>query len=814
MDAARVLRAVMGSDRPRLVLEEQGSPPSSPAVAAVVELAGGRALAEGPESHQQTRVLAFAELLEAGIRPLMIEPQTLEGVAEEALGRLTTALRDHSPRVRRSLCDVVAAMGGEGAVGLLLSMLHDPAPELRARAAEALGSLKAASASSELSRLLRDPITEVRAAAASALAEVGGESNCAAVIGALAEECRREDGAQPALAAMIDAIARLSDGGRPELAEALVTLPRPLASRLTASLEKNGVIERWLREEERKDEDGPLARLLARAAELGVVRPFLEVLDCEEERVRLRSAAALGHSRHEAALPAVAALLNHPEASVRAEAVRSVAEQGGPLALAPLAKAAVDPEGAVRLAAISGLKKVLAGRPAWPGQLLPDDFDLQASLADCQRAVLLGAGDSEEAVRVEAAGALGLIGSAEVAEALVGLAIDDSLGAVREAASESLIRAGFPQARRLLAAALEDENEGRRARAIGVLGALGSAAPQGAQVPPEAGGGRLEVARHVVDALSDPSAQVRESALAALSQMELTGGREWLPHHLSGRLGQELRNPDAKVRAAVAALLAKVAAPEVIEALVQALSDPEEEVRVNAVGALAAHGQQVAKHRALLADRLNDPSPRVREAAAAALDALRTSRAQAPEPMAPTGEEQISPAGVARLVDMAAGGDLEALLRALESSHSAQLIVTYLGGPGRGKLGPLLSGLRQADERDRTWAFGALSHEIRQTGLADSYLAELKALNPEVRAVAVEIAGLLATPKAAAALVEVLERDPVPGVRGRAASFLAEIPGEAGQAALLRAQSEDPDEVVRRVAAQALQGHPRGSLSE
>jgi HEAT repeat protein len=715
-------------------------------------------------------------------------------------------------------------MGGEGAANLLLSMLHDPAPELRARAAAALGSLKATSASSELSRLLRDPIAEVRAAAASALAEVGAESNCPDVIGALAEECCREDGTQPALAAMIDAIARLSNGGRPELAEALATLPRPLASRLAGSLDKNRVIERWLREEDWNDEDELLARLLATAAELGVARPFLEALDCEEESVRVRSAAALGHSRQEAALPAVAALLNDPEARVRAEVVRSVAEQGGPLALASLAKAAADPEGAVRLAAISGLKKVLAGRPAWRTQLVPDDFDLQASLAECQRAVLLGAGDSEEAVRVEAARALGLMGSAEAAEALAGLAIDDSLTAVREAASESLARAGFPQvagrsrhggpvglaARRLLVGALEDENENRRARAITVLGALGSAASRGAEVPPGAGGGRLEVARHVVDALSDLSAQVRESAVAVLSQMELTAGRERLPRHLSGGLARELRNPDAKVRAAVAALLVKVSAPELIEALVQALSDPEEEVRVNALGALAAHGQQVGRHRALLADRLNDPSPRVREAAAAALDALRAPRAQAPEPMEPTREGQMSPAGVAALVDMAAGGDLEALLRALESPHSARLVVTYIGGPGRGKLGPLLSGLRQADERDRSWALAALSQEIRQTGLADSCLAELKALNPEVRVVAVEIAGLLATPKAVAALAEVLERDPLPEVRSCAASALGEIPGEPVQAALLRAQAEDRDEVVRHVAARALRASPQG----
>jgi HEAT repeat protein len=96
-------------------------------------------------------------------------------------------------------------------------------------------------------------------------------------------------------------------------------------------------------------------------------------------------------------------------------------------------------------------------------------------------------------------------------------------------------------------------------------------------------------------------------------------------------------------------------------------------------------------------------------------------------------------------------------------------------------------------------------------GSADGYLAELKALDSGVRLMAVELAGLLATPEAVSALLDVLERDPLAEVRSRAASMLAGMPGEAVHAALVRTQEEDPNEVVRLVAARVL-GRARTAL--
>jgi len=791
-DAARALRALLGREGARPEGDKEEAPPAH-AVMAAVELAGGRALSLGNEARQRTRVLAFAEMLEAGLRPLALSVQAIESVTQEALEPLASALRDRSPRVRRTLCEVLAAMGGERAVELLVPLLQDPSPEIRARAAQSLGGLKAGAAAPQLAQLLRDPKGEVRAAAASALAEIELTSACSPIIAALSEECRRDDPSEQARAAFIEAISRLADGGRPELTEALVSLPRPVAARLAAALEGVGAIPRWLAEPEEAAGEELLSALLAATSQLGVSHPFLEALDDSEEHVRLRAAAALGHSRSPAALSAVAALLNDPDAAVRSQAARSLATLAHPLALQPLAQAAADPDPAVRLAAVAGLRQVIARREAWRADSLPAELDVNAALADAQRAVLVAAGDAEADIRAEAAQVLPSFTAVEAAETLVNLALSDRDQAVVRIATDGIAAAATPHLRRMVASALEDPDESRRARAIAVLGAMAG---------PDAG-------RYLVEALHDPAARVIEAALAALTTADVSA--------LTGKLIPELRHPDARIRAGVAAQLGRAPAAEAVEPLVQALADPDEEVRMSALSALSHMGRMVRKHQSALTARLTDPSPRVRAAATSALNALRPGWAETTEAAQLFPEGPLSPAGAAALVDMAAEGDLKPFLWALNNAESAQSLASYLAGPGAEKPGSagvppapppldaLLSSLRQASEWDRVRAIAALSDALRQTGAADGCLAQLRAINPAVRLTAVEIAGMLGTPEAVAALAEVLERDPLPEVRSRAATALAASQADAARAALHRAQAQDPNEVVRVVAARALE---------
>jgi HEAT repeat protein len=164
----------------------------------------------------------------------------------------------------------------------------------------------------------------------------------------------------------------------------------------------------------------------------------------------------------------------------------------------------------------------------------------------------------------------------------------------------------------------------------------------------------------------------------------------------------------------------------------------------------------------------------------------------------------LSGAGAAALVDMAASGDIGPMLRALSNPRSAESLAAYFAGPGRARLDAVLSSLRRADEPDQMRALGELSQALRQGAAINGYLADLRAIDSGARLMAVEIASLVATPEATAALIEVLGGDPLPEVRIRAANALAGFSDQATEAALTRSRADDPNEAVRRVAELAL----------
>ena len=779
-DAARVLAAVMIADSSALTRGKDGPVSLVPAITAAIELAGGQILAQSRKSQSETRVLALAEMLEAGLRPLAVSLKAMQGVQEEAMEPLSSALRDRSPRVRRSLVEVLAAMGGERAVEMLKPLLQDPSPDLRAEAANALGKLDAKSAADQIVSLLDDPVSNVRAAAAFALAAMEWEGAAGEMIEALGAESRRTDAGGAAQSAMIAAIVRLSNGALPELAQALKTLPRPVARRLALALEDAGTIEAWLRAEWHGRED-ILATLLASISERGVSAPLLDALDSTEEWVRTQSAAALGYSRDPAALTAVTALLNDPEASVRAEAVRSIAKHADPPALQPLAQATADPDDTVRLAAVAGMNAVLNNRREWNPKTLPTEFDIDATLAAAQHALLRTARDTDHVVRRETAVALGAFDSAEAADTLVELALTDDEESVRDTSGTALGLCNFAQKRRLLAGALEDESDVRRARATALLAAVSG----------------NEAGRQLVEALDDRSEEVRRAALKALATVPIS--------HLGDALIAHLRNPDAHIRAGVAMRIGESRHLGAVEALIGALADPDENVRMNALHGLAHMGRAVRKHQSAIAARRSDPSPRVREAAMSALNQLRSAWSDLAETSEMFRQGPLSPGAATAVIDMAIAGDLDPLVRTLGSEDSKKVVAKAVFERGADKLPSLLSAAKAAPVQDQNQIIAALADSLRQGLPTQPLLAQLKALDSDVRLMAVEIAGKIGTPVAINGVIEVLERDPVADVRSRAAALLSGTPGKAAHDALQRAQRDDPNSVVRRVAGRALE---------
>jgi HEAT repeat protein len=292
---------------------------------------------------------------------------------------------------------------------------------------------------------------------------------------------------------------------------------------------------------------------------------------------------------------------------------------------------------------------------------------------------------------------------------------------------------------------------------------------------------------------------VRESALQALGRVD--ADLVW------DSLLAELRNPDPQVRGAVALRLGEARAPESVETLVEALSDPEEQVRVNALAALSTMGHAVQRHQAAVAARSSDPSPRVRAAARSALETLSAAWAEAEE-MAEVGAEgALSEARAKVVLDMATAGNPAPLVRALADRESARSLGGPLSEAHPDSIGRLLQVLRQTHQQEQPRAAEGLAEAVRAGGTSGLFLAQLKAIEAGVRLLAVEIAGHLGTPEATSALIGLLARDPVPEVRIRCASLLADAPGRDEQVrdALKRAKEGDRNEAVRQVATHALE---------
>ncbi|MEA2336749.1 MAG: hypothetical protein QOE82_756 [Thermoanaerobaculia bacterium] len=212
--------------------------------------------------------------------------------------------------------------------------------------------------------------------------------------------------------------------------------------------------------------------------------------------------------------------------------------------------------------------------------------------------------DPDANVRATAAFALGQIGDATSVDALLQFA-NDADGDVGGEAVEALskLAAKVPLAR-YAAFAAADKPEGIRARAIRFLFRFKSD----------------EASAIAADALASPSPRLREEATYALARRAYAASRP--------RLELLFNDPNPQTRANVLSALGRIAAPESLPLLIEALRDPHPWVRTNAVVAIARLGakdRRVIERPELPADALrvlellDDPDPGTR---ASSIDAL------------------------------------------------------------------------------------------------------------------------------------------------------------------------------------------------
>jgi HEAT repeat protein len=397
-------------------------------------------------------------------------------------------------------------------------------------------------------------------------------------------------------------------------------------------------------------------------------RPVLEYLRAllEDPSGPVRRAAL--EVMHEAVDPgvhqvAVKALEEDPSTLVRAAAVRTLAGASREVRAAALERAGGDPDPGVRAAALSALTWGLA-RAAVPhllraledgdervwGEALrqlaePDRHDAEVweALQRCrkeQRTRLIAAlaGDSPERLEALALGnlrslnesdrllAVELAGMASTPASLQGAmeALKDPSVAVRTAAAEALASLRHPAAAAALRDALSDPDQAVRVGAVRALAAIDDA-------------GAL---RYVLSALKDPDRRVRKEVARAIGSVPMAGTTvdlimDWVAEEGSGiapsvgwlleRVAgadafiERLRSLDQSERLRAVPVVTAIGGALAVTALVGALSDPDQEVRVRALRGLADLGDRRAIP-AVERTIANDP---VHEVASEAQETLR-----------------------------------------------------------------------------------------------------------------------------------------------------------------------------------------------
>jgi HEAT repeat protein len=193
-------------------------------------------------------------------------------------------------------------------------------------------------------------------------------------------------------------------------------------------------------------------------------------------------------------------------------------------------------------------------------------------------------------VQYEAVEALGELRDPAATPALIGALTGDQYSGIRWKAAEALAKIGTPAVPALMEA-LDHPDEDIRWKAAVTLGEIGD--PRA--IP------------SLVELLGDRDRFVRSRAEYALGLMGAPA---------VGALQDAVSRGDSDSRRGAVAALAKIQDPAATESLVLALGDPSNEVRQDAIAALAARGRGAV---AALSTRLHDPDPLKRRGAAQAL---------------------------------------------------------------------------------------------------------------------------------------------------------------------------------------------------
>ena len=528
---------------------------------------------------------------------------------------------------------------------------------------------------------------------------------------------------------------------------------------------------------------------------------LVKALDDPNDEVRAKSATALGRLGDRRAIGhLLVRLLTDPAPFVRGRIASTLGQFGGPEVIDRLVRALGDPAWWVRMRSVEALEQI-------------------GSVAEGPLLVALDDGDQE--IRQRAAVSLERLG---VAANLVQMMEAGDRGAE---ASQTLARLAAAGTRELLAELLLHPSP--EVREVGVT-AIRRA-------------GRSDLGAELIQrAAADSEPALRALALDTLRVLRL---EQVLAAALTGAV-----DPDLRVRAAAIRLAGTLGGPDVVDVVRAHTADPDPPVRAAAAGALGA--LKARSGQADLARLMDDPVSAVRKSAVLAV-AEAGLRQLVPAVIELLGdrEEEVRGAAARSIAALGDRSAVPALLRAfpqappdlregiaiavsrLEPSAVAGLIDALIQGDDTGgklSMARILGRVRQpeaaevlgrlahdSDPKVRAATLESLGRSANFRGpppefLANAGAAGLGDTDQSVRAAAVDLCSRICLPDQGPRLIALLQTDPSPLVRERAAIAIGMLRVSGSEAALMAAARPGEPANVRAAAALAAGAFDREGL--
>lgn len=429
----------------------------------------------------------------------------------------------------------------------LMDALTDPDPQIRYRAVRAAGRMREAGAVPVLLELVEDPVLQIAQLAVQALGVIGDPLAIPALmsltdhpeLGLFAQAALRQLGVEAdepplrALAPDPTPYLRHSNGNSPysngNSHHSPAAIPRPNNKGQAMPPRDDNELEQliWALQSDDAVERARAAKALGKRGDWRATEPLIQAL--QDARRRGDDRDPLDQLGDSAVEPLIASLQD-ADASVRVLAVMALAKIGDGRAAEPLVQALKDSDEVVQMTVWTAL--VDMGKPA----VEPLIQALRENNPDVQRNAALALGQLEDSAALEA-----------LIEALM-----DIEHPARSAAAKALGLIRDRQAVEPLTIALRDKDVTVRRRAATALGQIGD--PMAIEA--------------LTWAISDYDHIVRHSAVLALHQILLLQTEQAL-----GRLIQDLRQSNVKVRASAIVALGSLGDKRAIQSLVEALSD-------------------------------------------------------------------------------------------------------------------------------------------------------------------------------------------------------------------------------------------------